>query len=84
MQDYELTEEEFGEDLEADSFEFETNEEFDMEAWGESPDDEAGGVMSIANAVAAGIPGIHSGTASHRQQSGRWVRRGRHIVLYGI
>ena len=84
MQDYEITEDEFGEDYEADSFAFEMNDESDTEAWGESPGEEAGGVMSIANAVAAGIPSLQPGAAAHRKHSGRWMRRGNTVVLYGI
>lgn len=88
MQDHELTHDEFGEDLEADSFEFdfETSDEFDLEAGGESPEDKVEG--SIADAVPAGVGMVartgQAVVASHRQQSGRWTRRGNTVVLFGI
>jgi hypothetical protein len=89
MQDPELTQNEFRQDLKPDSleFDFETSDEFDLEAWGESPQDEASG-MSIANAIGkrAMIGPAHKvvaqpGAAARRQQSGRCVRHGNHVVL---
>jgi hypothetical protein len=78
MQDQELTEHEFGEDFEADSFELEASK-FDMEAGGEGPEDEYEGSIGQAAAAAAGQM-----AAPHGKQSGRWTRRGNPVVLYGI
>ena len=72
MQDYELTQHELGEDLEADSFEFEMETNISDAvplAKGKSIQDVAVAAARIATA---------------RQQSGRWVRRGNTVVLLGI
>jgi hypothetical protein len=78
MQDYELTQHEFGEDLEADSFEFEMGDEFEMEANISDAVPLAKG-KSIQDAAFAAAR-----IATARQQSGRWVRRGNTVVLFGI
>jgi hypothetical protein len=83
MQDHELTQDEFGEDFEADSFEFEARDEFDKEVGGEGPEDEYEGAISQAAAAAAGQMTLQM-AAPHRKQSGRWMRRGNTVVLYGI
>jgi hypothetical protein len=78
MQNPEPTQNEFGEDLEADAFEFETS---DMETGVESPE---GAIADAISAVSAKQLGAHIGMLAHRQQSGRWVRRGNTVVLFGI
>jgi hypothetical protein len=83
MQDHELTQDEFGEDFEADSFEFEASDELDLEAEGEGPEDEYEGSIGQTAAAAAGQMAVQM-TAPRRKQSGRWVRRGNTVVLYGI
>jgi hypothetical protein len=82
MQDHELTEDEFGEDFEADSFELEAGE-FDLESGGEGSEDEYEGSIGQAAPVAAGQLALLM-AAPHRKQSGRWMRRGNTVVLYGI
>lgn len=90
MQDHELTQHEFEEDLEADAFEFESSDEFDMEAGFASPEDKV--EDPLANAAAAGLAKGKStgalipamGALAHRKQSGRWIRRGNTVVVFGI
>jgi hypothetical protein len=90
MQDYELPQDEFGEDFEADSFEFESSDEFDMETGFESPEDRVEDPVADAAAarlvkgesIGALIPAM--GALAHRKQSGRWIRRGNTVVLFGI
>jgi hypothetical protein len=82
MQNPEPTQNEFGEDLEADAFEFETS---DMETGVESPEGMPEGAIGDAiSALSAKQLGAHMGVLAHRQQSGRWVRRDDTVVLFGI
>lgn len=82
MQKPEPTQNEFGEDLEADAFEFETS---DMETGVESLEGMPEGAIADAiSAVSANQLGARLGMLAHRQQSGRWVRRGNTVVLFGI
>jgi hypothetical protein len=83
MQDHELTQAEFGEDLETDAF------EFDMETGVESPQDEAAGISAAQAAFGAAAAfqkakSVQSGAASHRKHSGPRLRRGNTVVLFGI
>jgi hypothetical protein len=78
MQNPEPIQSEFGEDLEADAFEFETS---DTETGVESPE---GAIADAISALSAKQLGARMGVLAHRQQSGRWVRRGNTVVLIGI
>ena len=88
MQDHEPIHEGFGEDLEADSFEFEMGDEFETASRAESPQDEVEEPGNISQALPAGaqpfLQAAAARAASHRQQSGRWIRRGNTVVLFGI
>lgn len=82
MQNPEPTQNEFGEDLEADAFEFETS---DMETGVESAEGMPEGAIADAiSAVSLKQLGANMGMLARRQQSGRWVRRGNTVVLFGI